>query len=79
MGLIHIRARAQRDVDCLLRDLAPYGPKRLSRRTLLIELRGGSNNDLAKLLSAIQACVDESEIRSLRLDLDGETYALAAH
>lgn len=44
----------------------------------LIELHGRSNKDLLKLLSAIETCVGENDIRSVRLDLDGETYTLAA-
>ena len=78
MRLIHIRAGTDRDVECLLRELAVYSPKHLGRRTILIELRHGSNNDISTLLSAIEACVSQNDIRSVRLELDGETYTLAA-
>jgi hypothetical protein len=78
MRLIHIRAQADEDVECLLRELAGYSPKRLRRRTILIELQGRSNSDLLTLLSAIEACVSQNDIRSVRLDLDDETYTLAA-
>ena len=78
MRLIHIRAQADEDVECLLRELAGYGPKRLRRRTILIELHGRSTGDLLTLLSAIEACVSQNDIRSVRLDLDDETYTLAA-
>lgn len=78
MRPIHIRARGNRDIECLLRELAAYGPERLRQRTLLIELQEGCTNDLLTLLSAIEACVSENDIRSVRVDLDGETYTLAA-
>jgi hypothetical protein len=78
MRLIHIRAQADEDVECLLRELGAYSPKRLRRRTILIELQGQSNSDLLTLLSAIEACVSQNDIRSVRLDLDDETYTLAA-
>ena len=78
MRLVHIQAQADRDIDCLLRELAAYGPKRLRKRTVVIELEAESNNDFLTLLSAIETCVGENDIRSVRLDLDGETYTLAA-
>jgi hypothetical protein len=78
MRLIHIRAQADEDVECLLRELAAYSPKRLRQRTILIELQGQSNSDLLTLLSAIEASVSQNDIRSVRLDLDDETYTLAA-
>ena len=78
MRQIQIRARANRDIECLQRELAAYSPKPLRQRTILIELHGRSNKDLLKLLSAIETCVGENDIRSVRLDLDGETYTLAA-
>jgi hypothetical protein len=61
-----------------LRELAVYSPMRLRQRTVLIELQDGSNNELLTLLSAIETCVSENDIRSVRVDLDGETYTLAA-
>jgi hypothetical protein len=78
MRLIHIRARGNRDLECLLRELAVYSPMRLRQRTVLIELQDGSNNELLTLLSAIETCVSENDIRSVRVNLDGETYTLAA-
>jgi hypothetical protein len=78
MRLIHIRADANEETECLLRELGAYSPKRLKQRTILIELPDGSNNELLALLSAIEKCVGENEIRSVRVELDGETYTLAA-
>lgn len=78
MRSIQIRAQANRDIEYLLRELAVYTPTRLRQRALLIELQGRSNTDLLALLSAIEKCVGENELRSVRLDLDGETYTLAA-
>jgi hypothetical protein len=78
MRLIHIRAQADEEIDCLLRELAAYSPNRVEPRTILIELSDGSNNDLLALLSATEACVSENHIRSVRVELDGETYTIAA-
>jgi hypothetical protein len=76
MRLVEIRASKDEDVDCLMREIAAYGPKR-SRRSVLIELEEPSQSDLLHLLSALETCLSENDIRSVRLTLDGEKYLLS--
>jgi hypothetical protein len=76
MRLVQIRASKGEDADCLMRDLAAYGPKR-SRRLVLIELEERSQSDLLSLLSALETCLSENDIRSGRLQLDGHKYLVS--
>jgi hypothetical protein len=76
MRQIQIRAPRDEDVACLLRELAVYAPKR-NRRSILIELEARSTSDMLALLSAVETCVSANEIRSVRIELDGEPYLLA--
>lgn len=59
-----------------MRDLAAYGPKR-SRQLVLIELEERSQSDLLSLLSALETCLSENDIRSVRLQLDGHKYLVS--
>jgi hypothetical protein len=76
MRLVQLRASKEEDAACLMRELAVYTPKR-TRKSIVIEIDEGSTLDLLALLSAIETCVSTNEIRSVRVELDGETYTLA--
>jgi hypothetical protein len=78
MPLVEIRAPRDEDGECLLRELAVYNPER-RRRTVVIELDERSHADLLALLTAIETCVAENGIRSVGLELDGQSYTLAPH
>lgn len=60
-----------------MRELAVYGPRR-EDRAILIEIEEDSTLDLLALLSAVETCVSANDIRSVRVELDGEKYTLAA-
>jgi hypothetical protein len=75
MRLFQIRARTDEDVECLLRELASYAPKR-ARRSILIGLEERSEIDLLALLSAVDTCLRSNDIRSVRVELDGRAYML---
>lgn len=77
MRLVHLRAPSDDDAACLMRELAVYGPKRL-RTAILIEIDEGSTLNLLALLSAIETCIAANDIRSVRIELDGQKYTLAA-
>ena len=78
MRLIEIRAPKDKDAECLVRELAVYSPKR-RRRAVVIELEEGSQSDLLALLTAIETYVAANGIRSVGIELDGQTYTLAPH
>ena len=59
-----------------MRELAAYSPRR-SRRSVLIDLEESSQSDLLSLLSALETCLSDNEIRSVRLELDGQKYLVA--
>ncbi len=78
MRLLHVRARTDDEFACLKRELAAYSPVE-SHRTLSIDLDGDrSEQRLLGLLSAIETCVNANDIRSVRVELDGRPYLLAA-
>lgn len=76
MRLVHIRARSDEDVACLMRELSVYAPKR-SRRAVLIELQERSHTDLLALLKALETCLSANEIRTVRVEIDGKRYLMA--
>lgn len=76
MGVVQIRASNDEDHVCLMRELVAFGPKR-SRRSVFIELEEPSQSDLLGLLSALETCLSENEIRSVRLTLDGNKYLVS--
>ena len=76
MRVVQIRASNDEGVACLMRELAAFSPKR-SQRSVFIELEEPSQSDLLGLLSALETCLSENEIRSVRLTLDGNKYLVA--
>jgi hypothetical protein len=53
MQLVHISARSDEEVACLMRELSVYAPDR-SRGAVLIELEERSHTDLLALLKALR-------------------------
>ena len=60
-----------------MRELAWYSPKR-TRRAILVEIEDRSGTDLPAVLTALERCLMANDIRSVRLELDGRPYTLAA-
>ena len=77
MREVHIRARSGAEADCLMGELSVYSPKRL-RLVVLVELEESSQADLQALLGAVETCLRVNNIRSVRLEIDGERYLMAA-
>ena len=75
MRLIQIRAVTNEDAECLMRELAAHSPTR-KRRSILIELEERSENDFAALLSGLETCLLANDIRSVRVELDGQPYLM---
>jgi hypothetical protein len=75
MRLVHIRAETDEDVDCLMRELSAYSPKR-SSRVVLIDLQERPQTDLLALFTALEACLSSNDIRSVRIEVDGQTYMM---
>jgi hypothetical protein len=76
MRLVHIRAGSDRDLACLMRELAVYSPKAL-RQTVVIELEETSQTHLLALLSALETCLTANDIRAVRVAIDGKPYMMA--
>jgi hypothetical protein len=76
MRLLQIRARTDEDAECLMRELAAYSPTR-SRRAIQVELEERSETDVLAVLTAVETCLSANEIRSVRVELDGNSYMLA--
>ena len=77
MRLLQIRARTDEDADCLVRELAVYSPRRL-KRSVLLELEERSQTELLAMLAAVETCLSANDIRSVRVELDGQKYTMAA-
>jgi hypothetical protein len=45
---------------------------------LLVELEDRSRIDLVALLAAVETCITANDIRSVRVELDGQAYLMAA-
>jgi hypothetical protein len=75
MRLLRIRALNDEHAECLLGDLAAYSPAR-TKRAIVIELDEASQSDLLAILTAVHECLRANEIRSVRLEVDGESYAM---
>jgi hypothetical protein len=60
-----------------MRELAVYSATR-SRRTILVELEERSETDVLGVLAAVETCLSANEICSVRIQLDGRSYMLAA-
>jgi hypothetical protein len=76
MRQLEIRARTDRDADCLMRELSSYYPNRAGR-VITIELEERAEIGLLGLLAAVETCLSANEIRSVRIELDGHPYLLA--
>jgi hypothetical protein len=76
MRLVHLRARNDEDVDCLMRELSVYSPKR-ARRAVLIEVEAESQTALLALLSAVETCLSANDIPSVRVEIEGKSYMMA--
>jgi hypothetical protein len=77
MRQVQIRAGGNEEAECLMRELAAYSPAR-SGRSLRVELEDRSRTDLVALLAAVETCITANDIRSVRVELDGQAYLLAA-
>jgi hypothetical protein len=60
-----------------MRELSAYSPRR-TRHSVLVELEERSETDLLAVLTALESCLLANDIRSVRLELDGCPYMLAA-
>jgi hypothetical protein len=75
MRLVHLRAETDEDVDCLMRELCEYSPKR-AHHMILIELEGRLRSDLLTLLTAVEESLSGNNIRSVWVEIDGQTYMM---
>jgi hypothetical protein len=60
-----------------MRELAAYSPTR-SGRAVTVEVEERSETAVLGLLAAVETCVTANEIRSVRIELEGRSYMLAA-
>jgi hypothetical protein len=77
MRLVQIRVQKDEHAECLMRELAAYTPTRV-RLNVSIEVGDRSEAELLSVLSALERCVLANDIGSVRLELDGRPYMLAA-
>jgi hypothetical protein len=60
-----------------MRELVAYSPIR-SGRAVTVVLEERSETAVLGLLAAVETCLAANEIRSVRVELDGRSYMLAA-
>jgi hypothetical protein len=77
LRLVQIQASSAADRDRLMHELAAYKPKR-AEGFVLFELEDDSQKDVLALLFSIEKCLIANDISSVRVELDGENYLLAA-
>ena len=73
--MLQIQVRSDRDAECLMRELAAFGPK---RRRLVIRIELGEREEAVLLacLSALETCLLANDIPSVRIELDDKPYIL---
>lgn len=76
MRLFQIRARTDKDADCLMAELSSFSPRR-ARRSILVEV--DSETNVLAILSAVETCLAANDIPSARIELDGRAYMLETH
>jgi hypothetical protein len=76
MRLLKIRTRKEAELDCLMRELAPYSPIQL-HRAIIIDLQDRPDADVLDILTTLETCVTAHNIPSARVELDGLRHRLA--
>jgi hypothetical protein len=71
--LVHLRH--QLDADCVAEALAGHSPT-VAEATGGWEVHVPIGTRIGEILTALQACLIENNIRVVRLTLDGKTYAM---
>lgn len=67
----------KRDAECISDALARYGGKveGVGRRWS-VQLSASEGAALPNLLTALKQCLDENEIAAVKVELDGQAYAM---
>lgn len=70
-----LRPRNDRDADCLVDELAAYSPV-LMDGAVVMELQRTSHSDLPAILNAAERCLEENDIPSVKIEIDGKGYLM---
>jgi hypothetical protein len=74
---VQVTTTRKRDAECLADALVMYGGKvgRDGRRWS-VQLSTSGPPELPELLTALKQCLDESAIAAVKVELDGQAYAM---
>jgi hypothetical protein len=74
---VQITTTRERDARCIADALARHGSEvREAGRGWAVELSEPEGADLPDLLTALKQCLDENEIASVKVEIDGQAYAM---
>jgi hypothetical protein len=74
---VQVTTTRKRDAECVSDALGRYGGK-LERdgRRWSVQLTAPEGAVLPELLTALKQCLDENEIAAVKVELDGQAYAM---
>jgi hypothetical protein len=74
---VQVTTTRKRDAECISGALGLYGGKieRVGRRWS-VQLTASEGAALPNLLTALKQCIDENAIAAVKLELDGQAYAM---
>jgi hypothetical protein len=77
MRLVQLRAPKEEDAACLMRELAVYASKRL-RGPSSSRSKSARQRICSLCCRRSKQCIAANDIRTIRVDLDGQKYMLAS-
>jgi hypothetical protein len=75
---VRIRTDRRRDADCIAGALHEYGSevKRAGRRWAIHVSVTSAPDELTAVLAALKICLDENAIAMVKVEIDGQAYAM---
>ena len=74
---VQVTTTRKRDAECISGGLARYGGKvERDGRRWSVQLSASEGAALPNLLTALKQCLDDNEIAAVKVELDGQAYAM---
>jgi hypothetical protein len=75
---VQVTTTRKRDAECISGALRSYGAPKVERegRRWSVQLSASEGAALPDLLTALKQCLDENEIAAVKVELDGQAYAM---
>jgi hypothetical protein len=74
--LVEIELGSSADAECVAEALASFGSKLAENHGLWIVTSWHNRDEIVPFLDALHQCLDESDIHSVRISVDGRRYVM---